>query len=559
MPAESALFVGLKHLFPLPDISRLTPLQELAESVSLSAKGPKLLIIEDMTGAGKTEAAVTLAHRLIANGNAHGVYVALPTMATANAMFERLAKSYRKLFRPDASPSIVLVHGKRSLVEGFATLPRELAFDEGAEESDAEEDPSQISASAFCADWIARSNKQAFLAQVGAGTIDQALLSVLPARHQALRLWGLADKVLIIDEAHAYDAYIGREIETLLRFHAELGGSAIILSATLPRAKKSRVDKRFPAGARQRTGAIQIENLRLSACDDCFTGRSRRNPKCSARVRRKRGGLSYRIFEHPLSSYRKLKNNSQPTAIRTPKHRLGYREWLGLVYSERDDIKPAKAVIEGERRLLELEDDDAIGQSLISCGGYCTDGFDAVAFAEAEMPLHLVRDESLASALSRFASVLVNSARAVDSLLAASMRSALFGEKGQPDSDSTILDAPRERLWAETEDEFHRLLDDAVSVLAGEDDDLGKSLREDWRKTLEQTALRIFDDAAPIDALSEIDPERIVGARKLLALGLIKGYGKYGQSFFNELMLVSPEEVKKRSKTTRKSKEETTA
>jgi hypothetical protein len=28
------------------------------------------------------------------------------------------------------------------------------------------------------------------------GRIDQALLAILPARHQALRLWGLADKVL---------------------------------------------------------------------------------------------------------------------------------------------------------------------------------------------------------------------------------------------------------------------------------------------------------------------------------------------------------------------------
>ena len=73
-------------------------------------------------------------------------------------------------------------------------------------------------------------------------------MSVLPARHQALRLWGLADKVLIIDEAHAYDAYMGREIETLLRFHAEFGGSAIVLSATLPRAKRAALVNAFRQG-----------------------------------------------------------------------------------------------------------------------------------------------------------------------------------------------------------------------------------------------------------------------------------------------------------------------
>jgi hypothetical protein len=67
---------------------------------------------------------------------------------------------------------------------------------------------------------------QAFLAREP-GRLTR--LAILPARHQALRLWGLA-----IDEAHAYDAYMNKELETLLCFHAPLGGSAIILSATLP-------------------------------------------------------------------------------------------------------------------------------------------------------------------------------------------------------------------------------------------------------------------------------------------------------------------------------------
>lgn len=245
--AESAPFMGLRGLFP--GISWLTPLQSLAETLVLSENSPTLVVIEDMTGAGKTEAAVTLAHRLIASGRSRGVYVALPTMATANAMFGRLAKSYLRMFREGERPSIALVHGKRNLVEGFASLPRELGADEAEDREDgANDDPSQVSASAFCADWIARSNKQAFLAQVGAGTIDQALLSILPARHQALRLWGLADKVLVIDEAHAYDAYMGKEIETLLRFHAELGGSAIVLSATLPRGKRTALINAFRQG-----------------------------------------------------------------------------------------------------------------------------------------------------------------------------------------------------------------------------------------------------------------------------------------------------------------------
>ena len=181
-------------------------------------------------------------------GKAKGLYVALPTMATANAMFTRLSSSYRRLFQGTHQPSIVLTHGRRNLFAGFTRLPDELAkYDGNAHDED---DPSEIEASAFCADWIARSNKQAFLAQVGAGTIDQAILAVLPARHQSLRLWGLADKVLVIDEAHAYDAYMNTEIECLLKFHAALGGSAIVLSATLPHEKRAALANAFLEGAK---------------------------------------------------------------------------------------------------------------------------------------------------------------------------------------------------------------------------------------------------------------------------------------------------------------------
>jgi CRISPR-associated endonuclease/helicase Cas3 len=253
LPARPAQGRGIDDLFP--SIRQPTELQCFAGGVPLG-DGPQLFVIEDMTGAGKTEAAALLAYRLIAAGKARGLYVALPTMATANAMFDRIAKSYRAMFEDLPKPSIVLVHGRRSLVEGFVNLPGGLGHDD--ESGSEPDDPSTTTASAFCADWIRRSAKQAFLAQVGAGTIDQALLAVLPARHQSLRLHGLSDKVLIIDEAHAYDAYMGKEIETLLRFHAAHGGSAIVLSATLPTQKRSELIRAFRLGAEGPTWTASV-------------------------------------------------------------------------------------------------------------------------------------------------------------------------------------------------------------------------------------------------------------------------------------------------------------
>lgn len=115
---------------PLPDAltpARLLP-QKIAQSLSPLQQhvldlelpdGPMLAIIEDVTGSGKTEAALLIAARLLMHDRANGLFFALPTMATANAMFERLAKSYRRLFADGTRPSLVLAHGKRKLHDGF--------------------------------------------------------------------------------------------------------------------------------------------------------------------------------------------------------------------------------------------------------------------------------------------------------------------------------------------------------------------------------------------------------------------------------------------------------
>jgi CRISPR-associated endonuclease/helicase Cas3 len=228
---------GLTGLFP-GFIVR--PLQLWAETVPIPG-GPVLFVIEDATGSGKTEAAMMLAHRLMAAGKADGLFFALPTMATANAMYERLKDAHRRLFAADTCPSLVLAHGRRGLHQGFTAS----IMDPAAEPDQDSSEPADQPAGAQCAAWIADDRRKAFLAEIGAGTIDQAIMAVLPTRHAPLRLLGLSRRVLIIDEAHAYDAYMTRELHELLRFHAALGGSAVVLSATLTARQRGELQAAF--------------------------------------------------------------------------------------------------------------------------------------------------------------------------------------------------------------------------------------------------------------------------------------------------------------------------
>ena len=220
-----------------------SPMQRWAQAVDLP-EGPALFMIEDETGSGKTEAALMLAHRLMAAGKADGLYMALPTMATANAMFTRLEHIHRRLFADGESPSVVLAHGARKMHDGFRA-----AMDIGARQEESfGHTESDETASSACAAWIADDRRRSFLADIGAGTVDQALLSILPSKHQSLRLLGLMRSVLILDEVHAYDAYMQREIEALLEFQAGLGGCAILLSATLPKVVRRHLGDAFVSG-----------------------------------------------------------------------------------------------------------------------------------------------------------------------------------------------------------------------------------------------------------------------------------------------------------------------
>lgn len=196
------------------------PLQQAVVNALGSIDQPAILLVEAPMGEGKTEAAL-YAHLELQRRLGHrGLYVALPTKATGNAMFRRVLKFLRSQ-QCDRPLDLQLLHGGALLNDDYQQLKPGGIFD------------ANTGGEVRAGEWFTH-KKRALLSEYGVGTVDQALLTILPVRHQFVRLWGLANRVVVFDEIHAYDAYTGTLLLHLLRWLLALGSSVVLLSATLP-------------------------------------------------------------------------------------------------------------------------------------------------------------------------------------------------------------------------------------------------------------------------------------------------------------------------------------
>lgn len=188
--------------------------REAQEVLINAVTGPGVHVFEAPMGYGKTEAAFYAAYKMLAGGRADGVYFALPTQLTSEKIHERLTRFLERVIAdPLEEISPLLLHSKAWLRSAMG----------------AEATPGHS--------WFAPS-KRGLLFPFAAGTIDQALTSVMNVKHGFVRAFGLCGKVIIIDEVHSYDIYTGTLVEALVKQSRELGCTVIILSATLTGARR---------------------------------------------------------------------------------------------------------------------------------------------------------------------------------------------------------------------------------------------------------------------------------------------------------------------------------
>lgn len=224
-PQAVVLKPTFRQVWPAIEVPR--PLQEQLE-VRRDNLAPGLAIIEAPMGEGKTEAAIYLATLWMTGFPSRGTYFALPTQATANAMHGRYS-DFLKEWNPSRQSR--LMHGGAWLRD---ETPPELEF---LPELQAQDPQAALIQARSARDWF-RPMRRALLSSEGVGTVDQALLCALRVKFGPLRLLGLSQKTLIVDEVHAYDEFMGVLLERLLQWCHALQVNVILLSATLSQAQK---------------------------------------------------------------------------------------------------------------------------------------------------------------------------------------------------------------------------------------------------------------------------------------------------------------------------------
>ena len=191
---------------------------------------PGLVIIEAAMGIGKTEIALTAAEQLAFATGRTGIYIGLPTQATTNAMFDRVNSWLSKIAQIEGFKTIIqLLHGKANWNTQYTNIPK--AEDIESDENEKGEGTVTVNS------WF--SGKKSILADFTVGTIDNLLLMGLKQKHLFLRHLGFSNKVVIIDEVHAYDAYMNSYLSKALEWLGAYHVPVIILSATLPKDRRN--------------------------------------------------------------------------------------------------------------------------------------------------------------------------------------------------------------------------------------------------------------------------------------------------------------------------------
>ncbi|MEZ3162151.1 CRISPR-associated helicase Cas3' [Microbacterium sp. BWT-B31] len=294
-PSNTDAATLLAERFTLPDGAIPHATQTALVEMALRTEAPELMVLESEMGSGKTEAALLAAEIVASRFGLSGIFVGLPTQATADGMFSRVLEWGERLGL-DVPASVFLARGRASQNRDYEQKTRKAHFrsigDEHSSHREASEDSMLVAHRWFAAP------RRGPLSNFVVGTVDQALFAGLRSRYVMLRHLALASKVVIIDEVHAYDVYMRQYLLRVIEWLGAYGVPVILLSATLPSGQREEFIRAYDRG-REATGLADERAEEDESDYQALLDRRRHARERRAAVDAQRYGALHDVVDYP--------------------------------------------------------------------------------------------------------------------------------------------------------------------------------------------------------------------------------------------------------------------
>lgn len=197
-------------------------------------KSPALVILEAGMGEGKTEAALAVAEIFEHKHLSNGFFFGLPTMATANAVFERVERYLLNRGEDVIFGTFGLSHSKSHLNDAYDLIKNSIK--------------SKSFEGLVSSGWL-NGKRQRVLNNFVVGTVDSFLSLSLKAKWSYFKHLGFASKTIIVDEVHSMDDYMFSYLERAIEWAAYYKCPVVVLSATLPSYRRQLLIEAYQRGS----------------------------------------------------------------------------------------------------------------------------------------------------------------------------------------------------------------------------------------------------------------------------------------------------------------------
>lgn len=246
-------------------------------------------------------------------------------------------------------------------------------------------------------------------------------------------------------------------------------------------------------------------------------------------------GVNYGAWKHPLTPYRRQKEDGEPYSAKPKSGHFGYRDWVAAVYGAASNgfAETSKVLKLAERRAGAFE--SAGFRASLTVGGWAMNNMEAVAYLHAVKPLYLSDTPYLAEDMERLALAFADAGETAHQILRMALRKAHFSDGATVSTDSGLFEQARTAFYERTEAGFHELLHEAFEERRVDAASSGQA----WLWRLRQAASALFTDLTPDFAADPRNGRRVADAWSNLQAAF-SGYGKLGAELYRKLGMPQP-------------------